>query len=124
MNRLTIEQERDALYNAARKSNLDAHITFLDRKGDAHNCSEKLMAFSYRKGMPYKKSLLYCDTVDTCFYFDHDGRACVTFSARWSHGAKDLDDPIEEALRLIRIMLKNMTDEVEKWLRGCADERN
>lgn len=29
MNRLTIEQERDALYNAARRVGLNAHITYM-----------------------------------------------------------------------------------------------
>ncbi len=47
MNRLTIEQERDALYNAARRVGLDAHITYMERKGDAHTCAEKL-PFSYQ----------------------------------------------------------------------------
>ena len=56
MNRLTIEQERDALYNAARRVGLDARITYMERKGDAHTYAEKLMLNSYRKGMPYKSS--------------------------------------------------------------------
>lgn len=67
MNRLTIEQERDALYNAARRVGLDARITYMERKGDAHTYAEKLMLNSYRKGMPYKSSYLYCDALDTCF---------------------------------------------------------
>ena len=73
MNRLTIEQERDALYNAARRVGLDARITYMERKGDAHTYAEKLMLNSDRKGMPYKSSYLYCDALDTCFFFDHDG---------------------------------------------------
>lgn len=40
MNRLTIEQERDALYNAARRVGLDARITYMERKGDAHTYAE------------------------------------------------------------------------------------
>lgn len=124
MNRLTIEQEYDALYNAARRSNLDAHIQYMDRKSDAHTCAEQLMLNSYRRGMPYKASYLYCDTLDACFYFDHDGRACVTVSARWCNGAKDLGRPIREAFEYIQNMLDAMTAEVDKWLRGCRDERN
>jgi hypothetical protein len=124
MNRLTIEQERDALYNAARKVGMDAHIEYMERKSDAHTCAEKLMLNSYRKGMPYKSSYLYCDTVDACFFFDHDGRACVTFSARWSSGAKDLGKPVKEAFGYIQAMLDAMTDEADKWLRGCRDERH
>ena len=124
MNRLTIEQEREAIYAAARKSNLDAHIQTMDRKSDAHTCAEKLMLSSYRKGMPYKSSYLYCDTLDACFYFDHDGRACVTVSARWCNGAKDLGKPITEAFEYIQKMLDAMTAEADQWLRGCRDERN
>ena len=77
MNRLTIEQERDALYNAARRVGLDAHVAYMERKGDAHTYAEKLMLNSYRKGMPYKSSYLYCDTLDTCFFFDHEDRKSV-----------------------------------------------
>ena len=124
MNRLTIEQEREAIYAAARRSNLDAHIQTMDRKSDAHTCAEKLMLSSYRKGMPYKSSYLYCDTLDACFYFDHDGCACVTVSARWCNGAKDLGKPIKEAFEYIQKMLDAMTAEADQWLRGCRDERN
>jgi hypothetical protein len=124
MNRLTIEQERDALYNAARKTGMDAHIEYMERKSDAHTYAEKLMLNAYRKGMPYKSSYLYCDTVDACFYFDHDGRACVSFSAQWCNGAKDLGKPIREAFGYIQNMLDAMTGEAEKWLRGCRDERH
>lgn len=123
MNRLTIEQERDALYNAARRVGLDAHITYMERKGDAHTYAEKLMLNSYRKGMPYKTSYLYCDTLDACFFFDHDGRACVTISACWRHGAKDLGKPIRDGMAYIQKMLDAMTDEADQWLRGNRDER-
>lgn len=123
MNRLTIEQERDALYNAARRVGLDAHITYMERKGDAQTYAEKLMLNSYRKGMPYKTSYLYCDTLDACFFFNHDGHACVTISACWRHGAKDLGKPIQEGMACIQKMLDAMTDEADQWLRGDRDER-
>lgn len=123
MNRLTIEQERDALYNAARRVGLDAHITYMERKGDAQTYAEKLMLNSYRKGMPYKTSYLYCDTLDACFFFNHDGHACVTISACWRHGAKDLGKPIQEGMAYIQKMLDAMTDEADQWLRGDRDER-
>lgn len=124
MTRLTHDQEQEALYNAARSANLDAHIKYMERKSDAHTLAEKLMLNSYRRGMPYKASYLYCDTLDVCFYFDHDGRACVTISAGWRYGAKDLGQPVETALSYIRTMLKAMTDEADKWLRGCMDEKH
>lgn len=123
MNRLTIEQERDALYNAARTVGLDAHVAYMERKGDAHTYAEKLMLNSYRKGMPYKSSYLYCDTLDVCFFFDHDGHACVSVSACWRDGAKDLGKPIREGLSYIQRMLAAMTAEVDQWLRGDRDER-
>ena len=124
MNRLTIDQEKEAPYQAARRLGLDAHITYMERKGDAYTYAEKLMLNSYRKGMPYKASYLYCDTVDACFFFDHDGQAAVSISARWVQGAKDLGRPIREALDLIQKMLDAMTDETAKWLKGSRDERN
>jgi hypothetical protein len=124
MNRLTIEQEEDALYNAARKAGMGAHIEYMERKSDAHTYAEKIMLNAYRRGMPYKPSYLYCDTVDACFYFDYDGQACVSFSAQWRNGAKDLGKPIREAFGYIQNMLDAMTNEADKWLRGCRDERH
>ena len=124
MNRLTIEQERDALYNAARKAGLDTHVTYMERKGDAHTYAEKLMLNSYRKGMPYKSSYLYCDTLDACFFFDRDGHACISMSAFWRNGAKDLGKPIREALMYIQKMLDIMTEEANRWLQGDRDERS
>lgn len=124
MNTLTIDQERKAIYAAARRVGLDAHIQTMDKKSEAHTCAEKLMLASYRKGMPYKASYLYCDMLDVCFYFDHDGRACVSMSARWCRGAKDLGKPIKDAFVYIQRMLDAMTVEAEQWLRGCGDERN
>ena len=91
--------------------------------GDAHTYAEKLMLNSYRKGMPYKSSYLYCDALDTCFFFDHDGHACVSVSASWRNGAKDLGRPIREALTHIQNMLNAMTEEADQWLRGGRDER-
>ena len=73
--------------------------------------------------MPYKKSYLYCDSLDTCFFFDHDGCACVSVSASWRNGAKDLGRPIREALTHIQKMLNTMTEEADQWLRGGRDER-
>ena len=64
-----------------------------------------------------------CDTMDTCFFFDHDGHACVSVSASWRNGAKDLGRPIREALTHIQKMLNAMTEEADQWLRGGRDER-
>lgn len=124
MNRLTIDQEREALYHAARRVGLDTHITYMDRKGDAHTYAEKLMLNSYRKGMPYKVSYLWCESLDACFFFNHDGRACVSVSAMWCSGAKDLGKPLSSAIQNIQKMLDAMTEETAKWLRGNRDERN
>lgn len=124
MSRLTIEQEEIALSKAAQRVGFEAHIYTMGRKGDAHTNAEKIMVGEYRKGMPYKASYLYCDTLDSCFYFDHDGCPCVTIAARWRHGCKDLGKSAKEALIYIQRMLDAMSSEAEQWLRGCSDERN
>lgn len=89
-----------------------------------HGEQIRLMLSSYCKGMPYKSSYLYCDTLDACFYYDHDGHTCVTISARWCNGAKDRDKPIKKAFEYVQKMLDAMTAEADQWLRGCRDERN
>ena len=124
MSRLTIEQEEMALRAAAQRVGFEEHIYHMERKGDAHTNAEKIMVNEYRKGMPYKASYLYCDTLDSCFYFDYDGSACVTISARWRHGCKDLSKTAKEALVYIQRMLDAMTAEAERWLRGRSDERH
>lgn len=124
MNRLTIEQEDEALRQAARSVGLDSHITYMNKKSEAYTSAERLMLLHYRKGMPYKKSFLMCDTLDACFYFDPDGKACVTVTARWRNGAKDLGKPINDALAYIRKMLDAMDAEASKWLQGGMDERH
>ena len=124
MSRLTIEQEELALCAAAHRVGFEDHIYHMERKGDAQTGAEKIMVNEYRKGMPYKASYLYCETLDSCFYFDHDGIACVTISARWRHGCKDLGKSAKEALIYIQRMLDAMTAEAARWLRGCSNERS
>lgn len=124
MNQLTIAQEHEALYNAAHRANLDAHIKHLSRKSDAFTAAEKLMLMQYHKDMPVKASYLYCDSLDACFFFNTAGKACVTISAFWGYGTADLGEPIEKALKYIREMLQYMTDEVNRWTREGMDERH
>lgn len=57
-----------------------------------------------------KNSYLYCDSVDACFFYGPTGAPTVTFTARWTYGAKDLDR-LGEAAELIKTMLYNMTVE-------------
>lgn len=57
-----------------------------------------------------KNSYLYCDSVDACFFYGPTGAPTVTFTARWTYGAKDIDK-LGETAELMKTMLYNMTVE-------------
>lgn len=103
----TKEQQISMLQRAARASNMDGHIT----AAPPTTMAERGMTyFGGRKNTPRKNSYLYCDSVDACFFYGPTDAPTVTFTARWTYGAKDLDR-LGEAANLIKTMLHNMNIE-------------
>lgn len=51
-----------------------------------------------------------CKSVDACFFYGLTDAPTVTFTARWTYGARDLDK-LGEAAELIKTMLYNMSVE-------------
>ena len=114
MSKFTKEQQAIMLHDAARASHMDGHVT----TSRPYTMAEKAMAhFGGKPGTPRKKSFLYLDAVDACFFYDDNGKAVVTCTARWSAGAADLDK-MANAAELIKTMLQNMTEQAEKALAG------
>ncbi len=105
--------QRIAIERAAKKLNLDAHISTAERKSDLFTYAEKLMWMWFRKGIPYKKSYMMCDALDMCFLFTSEGEAVYTYS-----GYADKRDACEErivnAFRMANQMRNYMMEEAEK----------
>lgn len=116
---LTKDQQAVLLHDAARCAGMDGHV-----KTCGSTAAEKIMRmFGGRQNTPRKTSYLYMDSVDACFFYQND-KACVTMSARWFAGAKDLEGgKLDEAGRLIRIMLEKMQELADAALagQGAAD---
>lgn len=100
----TKEQQKTMLHRAARSSNMDGHIVATP---PATMAEHAMTRFGGKASTPRKNSYLYCDSVDACFFYGPTGAPTVTFTARWTYGAKDLDR-LGEAAELIKNMLHNM----------------
>lgn len=103
----TKEQQKSMLYRAARSSNMDGHIVTTP---PATMAERAMTRFGGKASTPRKNSYLYCDRVDACFFYGPTGAPTVTFAARWTYRAKDLDK-LSETAKLIKTMLYNMTVE-------------
>ena len=114
---LTKEQQAILLHDAARISGMDGHV---QPCGDT--AAEKIMQwFGGTKTTPRKTSYLYLDSVDACFYYCND-RACVTFTARWFVGAKDLEgEKLLKAATFIQRMLENMQGLADGVLKAAKE---
>lgn len=100
----TKEQQKTMLHRAARSSNMDGHIVATP---PATMAEHAMTRFGGKASTPRKNSYLYCDSVDACFFYGPTGAPTVTFTARWTYGAKDIDK-LGETAELIKTMLYNM----------------
>lgn len=112
----TKEQQKSMLHRAARSSNMDGHIVTTP---PATMAERAMTRFGGKASTPRKNSYLYCDSVDACFFYGPTGAPTVTFTARWTYGAKDLDK-LGETAELIKTMLYNMN--VEAILTNLATD--
>ena len=103
----TKEQKISMLQRAARASGMDGHIV---AQPPATMAERAMTWFGGKKNTPRKNSYLYCDSVDACFFYGPTGAPTVTFTARWTYGARDLDK-LSETAELIKTMLYNMSVE-------------
>lgn len=120
--RLTQEQKIKVLHDSARECDLDSHVAIAEKQSDLQTQAERMMGrMSYTKN-PHKNSYLYLDSVDGCFYIERE-QACVTFTARWGVGSKDLSGGrMEKALISINKMLETMQCKINDAIRGGEDE--
>lgn len=113
MMRYTHKQQAEAMEKAAKKLNLDAHITILQYKKDLHTWADRILARFFRKDMPIKRSYLFCDSLDVDFFFTEDGEAAFTYAGYADH--RELE---EDKLIKAMCMAKQMREEMQKNIEG------
>ena len=110
----TEEQFAKALQISAKKCGLDAHISWLDKKANMSTWADRIIGVFYRKGMPIKRSYMYCNSLDMTFFFSKNGKAVYTYS-----GYADKRDATEEKIvnafrkaNEMRIVMEQTLEEV------------
>lgn len=111
--------QEKAIEESANELGLDTHISRMNRVTDLYTGAEKLMEFS--KNKPYKKSYLWCDKLDVCFFFDENNKACFSMSGRWTSDSKDLTN---HSLYYALGKIKRMVSLMDKKYRIAIKENN
>jgi hypothetical protein len=109
------EIQTEAIERAAKRLNLDTHITYCEYQKDLYNWADRLMKMWYRKGMPYKRSFLMCDSLDVNFFFMKEGEAAYTY-AGYADNRDAQEEKIVEAFRIANKMREYMQEEAEKLI--------
>jgi len=114
--KLTNDRKIKILHDSSRICNLDSHVTTCEKKSELYTQAERMMGNMSYTANPHKNSYLFLDSVDACFYIERE-TACVTFTARWGVGSKDLSiEKFEKALILINKMLETMQGMINETL--------
>lgn len=89
----TEEQFAKALELSAKKCGLDSHVSWLDKKSYMRTWADRIIGVFYRKGMPIKRSFMYCNSLDMTFFYSKNEEAVYTYS-----GYADKRDATEEKI--------------------------
>jgi hypothetical protein len=109
------EIQAEAIERAAKRLKLDAHINYCDYKKYLHGWADRIMKMWFRKGMPYKRSFLMCNSLDVNFFFMKEGEAAYTY-AGYADNRDAQEKKIVEAFRKANKMREYMQEEAEKLL--------
>lgn len=109
----TIEQQTEALAEASKICNLDAHITTFERKSDLHTWADRIIGIFYRKNIPVKRSYMMCSTLDMDFFFTKEGEAVYTY-AGYADSRDATEEKIVNAFRMANKMKEEMQKAIEK----------
>lgn len=72
--------QEQALEIAAKRCGLDAHIVCIERKPELHTWADRIASRFYFRGMPIKRTFLFCETLDMTFFFDQHGSAMYAYA--------------------------------------------
>ncbi len=116
----TNELQHKALELACKNCSLSSHIAWTEYKKDLSTWSDRIMGRWFRKGIPHKKSYMYCDTLDMNFFYDEEGRPTMTY-AGYSKTIKECESVIN-AFELSKKMLREMKEVIEDLAEGSSNE--
>ena len=116
MERYLHSRQAKALEIASKKCGLDCHISFIEKKSCLYTWADKIASRFFRKGMPIKKSYLYCNSLDIDFFFLEDGTAVYTYA-----GYADQRDATEEKIITAFYMANKMRHEMENAIKGLQE---
>ena len=103
----TEEQFAKALEISSNKCGLDAHISWLDKKSDMQTWADRIIGIFFRKGMPIKRSYMWCNSLDMTFFFLKNGEAVYTYSG-FADARDANDEKIVQAFRKANEMREAM----------------
>jgi hypothetical protein len=109
------EIQEEAIEKAAKRLSLDSHITYYDFKVNLYTFSDKLMTGNLRRGMPFKRSFMMCESMDMNFFFNREGEPIYTY-AGYADNRDATEEKIVNAFRKANKMREYMQEEAEKLL--------
>lgn len=117
---MTAKKQAELIHNACRECGLDGHVKWIETKEDVQTWAEKIAErFRLTRNMPLKNSYMYCEQLDTCFFYTAWDLPVVTYAG--FAGVNDTDitqGKFEQAFRKAREVLEAMrrlaTEEVER----------
>lgn len=113
-----------ALHHAARACGFDGHIKTIEYKNQCFTRAEQIAESRVSRPFPVKNSYLYCDTLDTCFYFDSENNPCCAFAGCVRYNSGDFKS-MEGTAAKIKAMLFAMSAAAAYWVekggkRSCS----
>lgn len=118
MMKYSFEQQAKAMSEAAEKLNLSTDIAILRYKKDLNTLADRILVRLFRKGMPIKRSYLFCNILYVDFFFTAVGEAVFTYAGYADH--RDLDD--EKLIKAMH-MAKQMREEMQKIIVEAAEKQ-
>lgn len=117
----TEEQFEKALEISAKQCGLDAHVSHLYKKSDMQTRADRIIGIFFRKGMPIKRSYMWCNSLDMTFFFLKDGTAVYTYSG-YADNRDATEEQIIQAFKKANEMRLTM-EQVLVSLKGKNDEK-
>ena len=113
---LTDADQEKIIQNACRRAGLYGHVKWLQTHRDAHTWAEKI-AYMYRKPgyriMPTKGSVMYCETLDMCFFFMYGKTPAMAYAGYMAAGGSDNAEKLATAFKKGEELLRFMQEEME-----------
>lgn len=108
------ERKAELIRIACHRAGLDGHIKWIKYKKDLISPVEMIAATHNALPLPIKRSCMYCDSLDMCFFYTDRNEASVAYSGRATL-KRDMgeDEKLIAAFRKAREVLKIMQELID-----------